>query len=248
MFKLLRSYLQKSDDKISQREKFRSVCRAALELAESNPRDLYILIKILGRNIQYNYFSEFIKHAGVKGLEEHTSRHLTQPKQSSLWIDAHDKNVSPKLRDWIMNEVTNNPGDKAVTVDLAKDIVLPWPWNYYRFKGAVENIGKKKPWGPWSQDESNHMLMCWEPIGICFVGGGNHSLMAGIVNQEGVVKSHIVNEMDAMYEVIMCGDGESYSFQDNERWELASKVQNLDFALIYEIGRILQSKGIKYWT
>lgn len=68
MLKLLSYFQKNNEDQISDKQKFLSVMRAANELVESNPRDLYSLIKILGRNIQYNYFSDFIKYAGIKGL------------------------------------------------------------------------------------------------------------------------------------------------------------------------------------
>ena len=61
------SNLKKQDESevITNKQKFDSVMRVANEIAKDRPRDLYKLIKILGKKIQYDYFADFIQHTGV---------------------------------------------------------------------------------------------------------------------------------------------------------------------------------------
>jgi len=240
---------QKKSEVITNKQKFDSVMRVATELAKDHPRDLYKLIKVLGKKIQYNYFSEFIQHTGIKSLEDHSHRFLTKPNPTNLWIDEHDREVPPRLRDWIFNKITNASGDKEVEIDLSKDVILSGPWKYNRLLSSFANIGEGRTWGSWQQDDLNHMVLCWEPIGVSFVANGNHSVMAGIVGQEGTLKSDIITEMGPMYDIVSC-DGENYYFFNKDKSEkvVASKVVDLDFAIIYEIGRILNEKGIRYWS
>jgi|GEM_PF-4968354 len=248
MLKSLLKFIKKEDDEvITNKQRFDSSIRLANEMAKDHPRDLYKLIKILGKKIQYNYFGELIKYVGIEGLEDHTHRVLTTPTPEHLWIDPHNKDVPFELNQWIINEITNASGDKEVEIDLSKDVILPCPWKFSRLLDSLTNIGKGRPWGAWQQDDFNHMVLCWEPIGVSFVANGNHSLMAGVVGQEGRLKGDIITDMSAMYEIVS-SDGENYYFLHKGEKAVASKVMDLDFAIIYEIGRILNKKGIKYWA
>ena len=245
------SNLKKQDESevITNKQKFDSVMRVANEIAKDRPRDLYKLIKILGKKIQYDYFADFIQHTGIKGLEDHSHRFLTKPTPANLWVNEHKKGVPPELKSWIQTEITNASGDKKVDIDLSKDVILSGPWKFNRLLDSLANIGKDRPWGEWQQDDFNHMVLCWEPIGVSFVANGNHSIMAGIVGQEGKIKSDIITEMSPMYDIVSC-DGENYYFFNKDKNEkvIASEVIDLDFAIIYEIGRILNTKGIRYWA
>lgn len=108
-------------------------------------------------------------------------------------------------------------------------------------------IGSGRKWGSWKYHELNHLICCWEPLGIGFVGSGNHSLVSGIVEQEGKLESCEVLNIKNFYEHIFC-DGEYYYFRNNSKNKKICKVQNIDFAIIYEMGRMLNERDIKYWN
>jgi hypothetical protein len=68
---------------------------------------------------------------------------------------------------------------KGLTLDLAKDTVISFPWYMDRMKKALENIGKTR----WKYDELNHKVYYYRPIGVGFFTNGLHSGAVGIQNK-----------------------------------------------------------------
>jgi hypothetical protein len=72
---------------------------------------------------------------------------------------------------------------KGLTLDLAKDTVISFPWYMDRMEKALENIGKTR----WKYDELNHKVYYYRPIGVGFFTNGLHSGAVGILKREGKV-------------------------------------------------------------
>ena len=137
------------------------------------------------------------------------------------------------------------------SIDLAKDVVLPWPWHPGRLTNAIETIGSQRE-NEWKQDPKNHRIMLLLPIGLAFVGGGNHSITAGIIQSEGRISPtrpdfdyENVNaySMAPLFDLIET-DGVHYFYKKSG--EVISEVGSVELAVIFEVGRRMMELGISY--
>ncbi len=121
------------------------------------------------------------------------------------------------------------------TVDLSKDIVLPTPWERDRFVASLTSIGVNQPWGPWTQDY-NHKVDLILPWRLALVHGGNHSITAGILSHQGVLKVSSIIDLTPLLARVRC-DGDYYiDCHSNKR---VGRVKNGRVAAVFEIGRLL---------
>lgn len=70
---------------------------------------------------------------------------------------------------------------KGLTLDLARDTVISFPWHGGRFLKVLERIGQ----APWRYDPGNHEAYYYRPIGVAFFVNGLHSGAVGILKREG---------------------------------------------------------------
>jgi hypothetical protein len=70
---------------------------------------------------------------------------------------------------------------KGLTLDLAADTVISFPWNGERLLKSLERIGQ----APWRYDPGNHEAYCYRPVGVAFFVNGLHSGAVGILKREG---------------------------------------------------------------
>ena len=97
-----------------------------------------------------------------------------------------------------------------------------------------------KNWGSWRQDW-NHDIEYWLPLGIGWVKGGNHSITSGIIQGEGTIIIEEVYDISAVYQHVIC-DGDTFRRQ-HDGSKIAS-VKNVEFAGIFEIGRLMLQNGV----
>jgi len=80
-------------------------------------------------------------------------------------------------------------------LNLGRDPILAVPWHEDRFINALAHIGYARKSGKWIEEPTNHIVNLLLPFGVALVGGGNHSLTAGIANSEGaVVTGEVIEE------------------------------------------------------
>lgn len=130
-------------------------------------------------------------------------------------------------------------------IDLAKDVVLPWPWETRRLFEAITTIGPGRVKGEWEQD-TNHKIFLLLPIGVSFVEGGNHSLTAGIVQAQGIITptpTVYAYHMTQIYNDVET-DGVHYFRRDDH--SVIADVKWVGFAAIFEIGRKMIERNITY--
>jgi hypothetical protein len=72
---------------------------------------------------------------------------------------------------------------KGLTLDLATDTVISFPWNGNRFLKVLERIGEV----PWKYDPGNHEAFYHRPVGVAFFVNGLHSGAVGILKREGTL-------------------------------------------------------------
>lgn len=133
------------------------------------------------------------------------------------------------------------PNDQLI--ELKKDVILPWPWNRKRLIDNIATIGKGRSCGEWKQDETNHFVILWLPIRIAWVDQGNHSITAGIIQGEGVLKPTKTYDISKVYDIIYC-DGEYFRLKKDD--SIFCEIKNIEFAAIFEIGRIMIERKISF--
>lgn len=120
-------------------------------------------------------------------------------------------------------------------VSLTCDIVLTTPWTRKGFASALSHIGSGKSSGPWRQD-SNHDVTLLLPWRIAFVNGGNHSIAAGILGNEGTVKPSTVLDFSPLFRLVAC-DGKNYF--DIASGRPVARMENGRMGALFEIGRLM---------
>ena len=126
-----------------------------------------------------------------------------------------------------------------IELRLATDIVLPTSWRRDGYISALSTIGNGKEQGRWIQNP-NHRVSVWLPWCIGFVNGGNHSISAGILGGEGVIRATEVIDASAAFELIKC-DGKH--FRKAQTGEIFATVTDHRRAAVFEIGRLLARKN-----
>ncbi|WP_113675795.1 DUF6710 family protein [Vallitalea guaymasensis] len=178
----------------------------------------------------------------------------------SRYVNALIKGYSSSLPridmyNYLFDDTINNKGERfydikkdveitsKVVMDLNKDLLLPWPWERKRFINNIASIGKGRFWGEWEQDDINHYVTLWLPIGIGWVNGGNHSISTGIIKGEGKLIPKYVYDIRPIYDYVVC-DGEYFWRTEDET--IIEKVKNTEMAAIFEIGRIMTENNLCY--
>ena len=88
------------------------------------------------------------------------------------------------------------------------------------------------------------MVHVWLPWGIGFVGGGNHSLAAGIIESEGKIIPSEVHNMSRIFKLVEC-DGEY--FTDKITRNRIAFVNSARTAAVFEIGRMMHKLKVSAW-
>lgn len=197
---------------------FTHIMSMAKTIADRNPDGLLPLVRALLRPLQAEHM------IAVAERDDH------QAPRDIRYLDFFfDLNTIAESSEFYQR---NKP---AVRIDLARDIVLPTPWMRSRYANALANIGTGKPAGPWRAD-SNHGIAIWLPWRIGFVGGGNHSIVAGILAGEGEVTTTEIFDLTSIFDRVRC-DGRSY--RETATGRILGTVDDPRRAAVFEIGRLL---------
>ena len=217
---------KKLDDE--KRQRLDKVLKIAAEIATKNPAALKDFMKLLGRKYQ----SECLCKA-VSALNEHKVSNL---EPSLAWFDTRmELNADNHNLHDVIKKV-----DVDVELNLATDLVMPWPWNMDRVVNNLSYIGGGESRTPWRQD-NNHRTQLWLPFGIAWVYGGNHSMMSGIVQGQGVIKPEEVYDASPLFKYVKF-DGINFIRLDTGN--VIGKPADFEFACIFEVGRFMHEKGI----
>ncbi len=198
----------------------------AQTLSNTNPAALVDLVRILLRPLQSELLLTAIEN------EMHGARH--EIESYKFFMPCGPSNIQM---------VFDHPqlDSEKFLVHLNRDPVLPCPWHRDRYVGSLSNIGHGKHCGDWQEDVINHSITVWLPWGIAFVYGGNHSIAAGIVGGEGVVRPKEVYDMSMLLDLVRC-DGKHYRSMKND--EVLDKVYDVKIAALFEVGRLMRQHHI----
>ena len=246
--KILLKWLSGEDSKyLSARELFDGAINMARKSLKDDPYLIYDMIRLHGKRIQYDYLSDFLKHAGLEEFYDERTKKLKALEYPHLWINAYDDSFAPDEFRWFLDEVMHRgqSRDGQTTADLNFDVVLPWPWRGSRLTNCLKSIGEGKSAGAWQYDDLNHTLDYWEEIGIFFVHSGNHSIATGIMKSTGSLPSRHKTDMSFMYKYIK-SDGAYYYKKDGDSLKKLCDVVDPNFAIIYELGRLAVENDLNY--
>ncbi|AVK51271.1 hypothetical protein AXY43_26465 [Clostridium sp. MF28] len=227
--------------KLSSKYNFDNIINFAKEILESNvskdakQHPIFDVIRILGRGLQTDYMKYLLYIDGDEdnsvhglswssvGFQERACISNNQGK----YLNIHDLKEEVKCKK---------------KINLSTDLILPWPWHKDRLIRALIDIGEGRKKKKWKQDFNNHFVEVWLPMGIAWVNGGNHSITMGIV-QGGELEPEYYYDISDVYKYVYC-DGENFIRTEDNK--VIAKVTNVEFAAIFEIGRLLVEKGLSF--
>jgi hypothetical protein len=127
---------------------------------------------------------------------------------------------------------------KGLTLDLARDTVISFPWHGGRLLKSLEHISKV----PWQYDPSNHEAYYHRPVGVAFFVNGLHSGAVGILKREGRLPA---TEIDlgplyaAGFRVEWRGGVPLAVFKDR-----VVPMDHPGYALLLSLGQVLHLHGV----
>ncbi|UGB30707.1 DUF6710 family protein [Metabacillus sp. B2-18] len=199
-------------------------------LSDEVEHPLIDVVRLVGRKLQTQYLTNLLYKKTESELPSLFPEEVLFDLRASLSLDG-------KEFEDIINELKEEK-----TVLLSHDLVLPWSWRTSRLVNCIARIGEGRADGPWRQDY-NHCVDLWLPMGIAWVGGGNHSISTGIIQGKGSITPEVIYDISAVYDYVHC-DGVNY-YRKEDGFKI-SPVKNAEIAAIFEIGRLMKENSISY--
>jgi hypothetical protein len=156
----------------AQREEFASIMEIARIVARKDPQALPALIKLIGRSSQARVMNKVLRHEQDAEDCEYEERNALFDPSAPITPDGRS------LEDLKRKVSAPRP------LKLGVDLVFPWPWERGRIINSLCELRPGGEGGEWQQDW-NHAVILWLPLGVGWVCGGNHSITAGIVHAQG---------------------------------------------------------------
>lgn len=179
---------------------------------------------------------------GNDGLHDYIRALLYPSMYMHLYecLTAHDHNAPPPLNyidlfpgnefQLHLNEVAQS--ESQYQVNLGKDIIFTTPWNPQRIVSHIGYISHKVPF---KEDTTNHHIVTYIPLQISIVSSGNHSIMQGILNKDGIVHPEYVYNLS--------NELKRYSYTGTHWFDNVTKeeipVHNHDIGLAWEVSKLL---------
>jgi hypothetical protein len=204
--------------------RFKRIMEFARDLADLDREALPLLIAALGRTVQSQAIIEPI---------------LRYPKDTSSSAFSPDMLFFSEFAK--LDAQGRTFREIAVEIQqmrelrLDRDVVIPSPWEPRRLQTALSKLRPGGTWGPWREDY-NHQIEFWEPIGIGWVHGGNHSISAGILTASGTVKPTFGYDITPVYEHVVCN---GRAFRRKHDGAIIAEVSSVEMAAIFEVGRLM---------
>ncbi len=212
-----------------QREEFANILDLARIMARRDAQALPLLIRLLGRAAQIRAMGRVVREKKMESYD-YDSDH-------ALFHYGAELTRNGQRLDDLKREV---PAPRSL--NLASDLIFPWPWNAGRIINAFSNLRPGGEWGRWQQD-LNHSIELWLPIGIGWVHGGNHSITAGILNGEGEIQPEITYDISRVYKHVTCDGIKYYRKYDGKA---IGVVPDFEMAAVFEIGRLIMKHKVPF--
>lgn len=193
-----------------------------------NRKTLPDYIRLLGRKFQSDYMTKALSHLDITRIPDLIPQVVWFPENTIL------NKEGLKVSD-IKKKCAN-----SYALNLSKDLVLPWPWRTQSIYECLATVGEIDFQGLWEQDP-NHRIEYWLPFGIGWVQGGNHSIMTGIIKNQGTVVAREVYDLSEIFKYVKFDGNYFVRISDNT---IISKPSEFEFAAIFEVGRFMHELGV----
>ena len=135
----------------------------------------------------------------------------------------------------LKESITYIEQSEEITISLSSNPIVVKPWKDDRLIMNITKDGWKDK--SWKQDE-NHALTFCNPIGVCFITNGLHSVFTGKLLGEGsltITPAETYNLIPFYRKIYF--DGVDYRYLANEK--IVAKASSFEFGCIFEIGRLI---------
>jgi hypothetical protein len=211
-----------------QREEFENILHIARIMARQDPQALPLLLRLVGRVAQIRGMARVVREKGPE---------VNDYDDTALFDHGATLTRDGRRLDDLKREA---PAPRPL--NLAWDLIFPWPWNAGRIINAFSNLRPGGEWGPWRQDP-NHCVELWLPVGIAWVHGGNHSITAGILRGEGEIRPEITYDISQIYKHVTCDGIKYYRKYDGKS---IGVVPDFEMAVVFEIGRLMSKYRVQF--
>ncbi|RHW36015.1 hypothetical protein D1B31_18170 [Neobacillus notoginsengisoli] len=214
-------------------ENFQSIMFVANSLLKSDsPSRIYDLVYALGKPYQFDVINKCIKGTPLSRDSAFAFEHLFLKNSNENYRFMKDDSTGRLIN--YSNRLTRT------TINPSNSLIFSFPWHLNRLCDAFENVGEKVG-SKWEVDPLNHRVVHIYPLNIGYVTNGNHSTVMNIINNEAPM--NITDELDLslVYDEIYT-DGKYFRrIQDKK---ILDKVTSVEFAAIFEIGRLILKSGV----
>ncbi|WP_017380477.1 DUF6710 family protein [Paenisporosarcina sp. TG-14] len=200
-------------------------------LIEENEHPLIDVVRLIGRQLQSKYLTTLLYQRDEALIPNLSSKEVLFDPSASISKDGTN----------FVDVMSELKTEKVIS--LNRDLVLPCSWKKSRLVTCIAQIGEGRKSGEWRQDHNNHYVNLWLPMGVAWVGGGNHSISTGIIQGKGHIIPENVYDISNVYEYEYCDGVNYYRKEDGSK---ISPVMNAEFAAIFEIGRMMTENSISY--
>lgn len=136
-------------------------------------------------------------------------------------------------------------------ISLARNPVVTKIWDKERLVENLSNVAE--PSNPWKQNQENHMLNIYLPMGVTEIHNGNHSANSGLIKREGKIKvignpsddstKTTIYDMSNLYDEYYY-DGTYFRSKYDKHFKMKGTFES---GCIFEIGRCIKEKGISFF-
>lgn len=230
--------IQKQKVYKSNHNKLKTLLTYASELIETSwndPNPIFTFIKILADKITLDSVMDLLT----------TDHNPKYPRLESYFMEVnHTLSCKYNINHEVYQAFSKNQKNVDVTIDLAKDPILTFPWDHQRLIDSMLGIGTSA--NPWKEDAMNHAATLYLPVGVTFIHNGLHSIFTGMAKREGAQhispdSRHQVVDISGLYDLLQF-DGTNYLVAGSD--VVAGTAMSFEFGCIFEIGRMLHEKGI----
>jgi len=221
--------------------KLENIKKFVIEIIEKSDRDnanIFTVIKLLTDKITFTNTLSVIETYNT------TLGHY-QSFSFDYLITIDD--LPKEIWKFFYNIATNLSGfNDAINIDLGVDPILPTVWERGRLSKCLAMIGTEN--NRWKEDESNHYIDLFLPMGVAIVHGGNHSITTGMIKCDGIIKvgkgtHNNIYDISALYDFMKFNGTYYVRSSDNS---IICKANSFEFGCIFEIGRIIKDSNISF--
>lgn len=234
---------RKVDEKIGyQKSEFYQIMRYATSILEINSREARLkrindLIITLGKSHQMDIINNLIK-GNKNDLNDRKIEKLFLKDYNYKIYSFNQRINNENNLHGINNRESNHSKENSNrTLHPRNSLIFTFPWNDDRLIEAFCNIGKNVG-EPWENDDNNHEMTIILPLNIGVVTSGLHSSTINIICNESPIKVTYYLDLAPIYNDIYT-DGYFFYFLKNK--SVISEVSSVEFAAIFEIGRLINN-------